>query len=61
MRETYNGYEWLVVTNGTTKKYYYAVFNEGLYCILTTQGADTAENYLAARDMLEATLYFQAE
>lgn len=61
VRETYNGYEWLVVTNGTTKKYYYAVFNGGLYCLLALQGADSNEHYLTARDMLEKTLFFSID
>ncbi len=55
----YNGYDWLRLTNGADATYYYAVFNEGLYCLLALQNADTAENYLTARDMLEQTLFFE--
>ena len=60
-RVTYNGFEWLRLTDGVSAAYYYAVFNEGLYCLLALQGNDTAENYLTARNMLEQTLYFEIE
>ena len=60
-RVNYNGFEWLRLTNGSNATYYYAVFNEGLYCLLATQGADSAENYTTARDMLEQTLFFAVE
>ena len=57
----YNGYTWLRLTNGSNATYYYATFGDYLYCILTLQGYDTAENYLTTRDMLEQTLFFSAE
>ena len=60
-RVNYNGFEWLRLTNGSNATYYYAVFNEGLYCLLATQGADSVENYATARDMLEQTLFFAVD
>ena len=51
-----NGFTWLRFTVDAGQVNYYAVFNDGLYEIVTARGGDTQENYDAARQMLEVTL-----
>ncbi|MBR5411253.1 MAG: hypothetical protein IK104_11335 [Clostridia bacterium] len=53
-----NGYQWIKLSEDGEKANYYAIFNGGLYEIETLRGGDTAENYAAAVEMLEATLFF---
>ncbi len=51
-----NGFKWLRFTVDEGQINYYAVFNEGLYEIVTCRGGDTQEHYNAAVEMLEQTL-----
>ncbi|MBQ7688315.1 MAG: hypothetical protein IJT27_03755 [Clostridia bacterium] len=53
----FNGFTWLRFTVSADQVNYYAVFNDGLYEIVTRRGGDTQENYDAAKQMLEDTLF----
>ncbi len=54
--ESINGFDWLVFREDG-KINYFAIFNEGLYEIYAERGGDTEENFSAAVDMLEQTLF----
>ena len=58
---TFNGTEWLVIDTGAGYIDYYTIFDGALYEISTRIGGETQENYDAARQMMEQTLFLAVE